>query len=79
MRSGFGWGTNLTNDFRDCSPAKNPLLEAFSLVCKVTRANGKPTVKLSDNLEKATGPQAEIERYMGVFGTEQISRQAVRI
>ena len=28
---------------------------AISLVCKVTRANGRPAVKLSDNPAKATG------------------------
>ena len=79
VRTGFGWGTNLTNDFRDCAPTRNPQLDAFSLVCKVTRANGQPTVKLSDNLEKATGPQSEIERYLEVFGSDQIRRQAVRV
>ncbi len=76
-RIGFGWGTNLTNDFRECAPTLNDQLSAFSLVCKVTQANGQPTIKLSDNLEKATGPQSEIERYMKIFGTEQIGRKAV--
>ena len=79
VRTGFGWGTNLTNDFRDCAPTPNSQLDAFSLVCKVTRANQRPTVKLSDNLEKATGPQSEIDRYLKVFGSDQISRQAVRV
>jgi nicotinate phosphoribosyltransferase len=76
-RIGFGWGTNLTNDFRECAPTLNDQLSAFSLVCKVTRANGRPTIKLSDNLEKATGPQSDIERYLKIFGTEQIGRKAV--
>ncbi len=78
-RIGFGWGTNLTNDFRECATTLNNQLSAFSLVCKVTRANGKPTIKLSDNLEKATGPQSELERYMDIFGTEQIGRKAVTV
>lgn len=76
-RVGFGWGTNLTNDFRSCSPSAHPGLDAFSLVCKVAQANGRATVKLSDNLEKASGPSHEIERYLRVFGNEQITRKAV--
>jgi nicotinate phosphoribosyltransferase len=43
-------------------------LTPFSLVCKATAANGQPTIKLSDNPAKATGPAAEIARYKRVFG-----------
>ena len=70
VRTSFGWGTNLTNDFRDCAPYPNDNLSAFSLVVKLTSANGEPTVKLSDNLAKATGPDSEIKRYLQVFGHE---------
>lgn len=76
-RIGFGWGTNLTNDFRQCAPVNIDQLSSFSLVCKVTSANGKPTVKLSDNLEKATGPSEEIERYKKLFGTDEIISKVV--
>ncbi|MFD0985751.1 nicotinate phosphoribosyltransferase [Methyloligella solikamskensis] len=69
VRMSFGWGTNLTNDFRGCDPDGGNALDPISLVCKVTEANGRPAVKLSDNPEKATGDAAEIERYMRVFGT----------
>ena len=62
----FGWGTLLTNDFRTLVPGDG--LAPFSLVCKAISANGKPTVKLSDNPEKAMGPAAEIARYKRVFG-----------
>ena len=61
----FGWGTLLTNDFRGLVP--NDALAPFSLVCKAVEANGKPTVKLSDNPRKAMGPASEIERYKRVF------------
>ncbi|MEY8803391.1 nicotinate phosphoribosyltransferase [Leisingera sp. XS_AS12] len=61
----FGWGTLLTNDFRGLVP--DDALAPFSLVCKAISANGRPTVKLSDNPEKAMGPAAEIERYKRVF------------
>lgn len=63
----FGWGTLLTNDFAGCY-ARNPLFRPFSMVCKVVGANGRPCVKLSDNVNKATGPREEIERYLRVFG-----------
>ncbi|SDX28828.1 nicotinate phosphoribosyltransferase [Ruegeria halocynthiae] len=62
----FGWGTLLTNDFRQLVP--NDALAPFSLVCKAVAANGNPTVKLSDNPEKAMGPADQIERYKRVFG-----------
>jgi nicotinate phosphoribosyltransferase len=38
------------------------------LVCKAVAANGRPTVKLSDNPNKAMGPADQIERYKRVFG-----------
>lgn len=79
VRLGFGWGTLLTNDLRDCAPVKNPGLDPISLVCKVTRANHRPTVKLSDNLEKASGPPELIERYRRVFGCRALERKALAV
>lgn len=70
VRMSFGWGTNLTNDFRGCDPDGTSGLEPISLVCKVTSVNGRPAVKLSDNPAKATGDPAEIARYLRVFGNE---------
>jgi len=69
----FGWGTLLTNDFRELVP--EDALAPFSLVCKAVSANGNPTVKLSDNPNKAMGPTDEIERYKRVFG---VGEQAVQ-
>jgi len=77
VRLSFGWGTHLTNDFRECSPVNNDQLRAISLVCKVTHANGKPTVKLSDNYDKATGPADQIEHYRNVFGQADMQRHTV--
>lgn len=70
VRMAFGWGTNLTNDFRNCAPRPTPGLDPISLVCKATSANGRPAVKLSDNPAKALGTEAEIARYLRVFGTK---------
>jgi len=66
VKVSFGWGTLLTNDFRGLVPGDK--LAPFSLVCKAVAANGRPTVKLSDNPLKAMGPPEEIERYKRVFG-----------
>jgi nicotinate phosphoribosyltransferase len=71
----FGWGTLLTNDFRGLVPGD--ALAPFSLVCKAVSANGRPTVKLSDNPEKAMGPPDEVERYKRVFGVGEQQRQPV--
>ena len=48
-------------------PAPGDALAPFSLVCKAVSANGRPTVKLSDNPAKAVGPAAEVEHYKRVF------------
>jgi nicotinate phosphoribosyltransferase len=69
IRFSAGWGTLLTNDFRDCHPRGEDTFEPISLVCKLTSANGIPTVKLSDNPSKATGPTEAIARYRNVFGS----------
>ena len=65
VKASFGWGTLLTNDFRGL--VKDDALAPFSLVCKAVSANGRPTVKLSDNPLKAMGPADEIARYKRVF------------
>ena len=66
VKVSFGWGTLLTNDFRGF--VKDDALAPFSLVCKAVAANGRPTVKLSDNPNKAMGPADQIDRYKRVFG-----------
>lgn len=77
VRMSFGWGTNLTNDFAGCAPSEIEGLKPISLVCKVSEANGRPAVKLSDNPKKATGEPAEVDRYLKFFGTEDRVEQAV--
>ncbi|MBB4101766.1 nicotinate phosphoribosyltransferase [Allorhizobium borbori] len=79
VRMSFGWGTNLTNDFAGCAPSEIAGLKPISIVCKVTEANGRPAVKLSDNPEKATGDPAEVERYLKFFGQEDRVAQPVRV
>lgn len=61
-----GWGTNLSND---CG------YKTLSLVMKATEANGQGLVKLSDNVNKATGKTEDVERFKRIFGYTNISSQ----
>lgn len=84
----FGIGTNLTNSFFECHPTptkKVPGLDltweeafrSFSIVCKTVEANGEPTVKLPNNINKATGQKKVIDQYLGIFGREGRIEQKV--
>ncbi|PWG17148.1 nicotinate phosphoribosyltransferase [Salibaculum griseiflavum] len=75
VKVSFGWGTMLTNDFKGLTAGDT--LAPFSLVCKAVEANGRPTVKLSDNPNKAMGPVDEIARYKRVFGVGEQERLEV--
>ncbi|KIC49613.1 nicotinate phosphoribosyltransferase [Tateyamaria sp. ANG-S1] len=77
VKVSFGWGTMLTNDFKGLT--RDDRLAPFSLVCKAVSANGFPTVKLSDNPNKAMGPEAEIERYKRVFGVGEQKKMDVLV
>lgn len=85
IRCGFGWGTNATNDFRDCDPRGGTDLNPISLVCKVTEVKNLKTggkvgaVKLSDNYTKATGPEEEIAYYREIFGHEGVADIPVEV
>jgi nicotinate phosphoribosyltransferase len=79
IRVSYGWGTNLTNDFRSCASRPMPLLDPISLVCKITSANGRPAVKISDNPGKATGDPATLARYLRVFGRTGRVEQPVTV
>ena len=77
MRLGYGWGTLLTNDFRGL--ADDGVLDPISIVCKVKAVNGRPAVKLSDNLTKAMGQKDEVARYRRVFGAEETAPMPVLV
>jgi nicotinate phosphoribosyltransferase len=77
IRFSAGWGTFLTNDFRDCNPQGDERFNPVSLVCKLNDVEGRPAVKLSDNDSKVLGPVSEVERYRRIFGVEGIAHAPV--
>jgi nicotinate phosphoribosyltransferase len=77
IRLSAGWGTLLTNDFRGCDPTGSTGFDPISLISKVSSVEGRPAVKLSDNLAKALGPADEIERYRRVFGMVGVNKVPV--
>jgi nicotinate phosphoribosyltransferase len=77
IRFSSGWGTFLTNDFRNCDPQGDGSFNPISLVCKLAEVEGRPAVKLSDNYAKAMGPPDEVERYRRILGVEGISNLPV--
>ena len=71
---GFGWGTSLTFD-TGYSPEES--IKPLSIVIKLVEAAGKPVVKLSDNIQKAIGEPAAIQRALHVFGSNGRTSQDV--
>lgn len=65
IKVSYGWGTSLTND-TVVIPEIGYM--PLSIVVKPSEAQGVSTVKLSDNLTKATGREEDIERMKRIFG-----------
>lgn len=61
-----GWGTTLSND--------TGLATFGSFVVKAIEADGHPLAKLSNNLDKASGDPAAIERFKRIHGYENTER-----
>ncbi len=79
IRFSCGWGTLLTNDFRNCNPQGGEGFNPLGLVCKLSDVDGRPTVKLSDNPSKALGEPQEAERYRRIFGIAGVADAPVFI
>lgn len=74
MKVSDGWGTNLTNDLFANVWQNGLWYGPLSLVVKPILADGHHLVKLSDNLAKATGDPATIERYKLAAGYTNTDR-----
>ncbi|KAF2755078.1 nicotinate phosphoribosyltransferase [Pseudovirgaria hyperparasitica] len=66
----FGVGTFLTNDFENKTD-KNKKSVPLNIVIKIASVEGRNAVKISDNIGKNTGNQAEVDRVKRVLGYEE--------
>lgn len=69
----------MTNHFRGCDPASGYGLDPISVVAKVTSANGRPAVKLSDNLAKRPATGTKSLAILRIFGKAGMVRRGVAV
>ncbi|TEB25116.1 nicotinate phosphoribosyltransferase [Coprinellus micaceus] len=62
----FGIGTHFTNDFKKVSSGKQEKSKALNMVIKLADVDGKPCIKLSDDLTKHTGDKVTLD-YVNVL------------
>lgn len=68
----FGIGTFFTNDFCHISdPAKKS--KPMNIVMKISKVNGRPAVKLSDNIGKNTGDAEEVQRAKAMLDYKELT------
>ncbi|EPQ59135.1 nicotinate phosphoribosyltransferase, partial [Gloeophyllum trabeum ATCC 11539] len=64
----FGIGTWLTNDFKKASSGGKEQSLALNMVIKLSEVDGKPCVKISDEIMKNTGDPNEVKQAKLTFG-----------
>ncbi|KAI0059188.1 nicotinate phosphoribosyltransferase [Artomyces pyxidatus] len=64
----FGIGTYLTNDYRSLSSGGKERSKALNMVIKLASVDGKPCIKISDDLMKNTGDLETVHRVKDIFG-----------
>lgn len=77
--AGFGVGTSFTNDFR--KHGSEDKSKPLNIVIKLDSVEGKPVVKISDELTKNTGDPAEVlavKRRFGIPTSTHLSRDVVK-
>ena len=72
LRPSFGVGTFFTNDFRLASNMSQKS-KPMNIVIKVSKAQGNPCVKISDDMNKNTGDKAKVMEVKTRLGYEEKS------
>ncbi|KAI0636175.1 nicotinate phosphoribosyltransferase [Trametes polyzona] len=68
LKCSFGIGTSLSNDFTKISSGGKEKSRALNMVIKLSSVDGKPTVKISDEITKNTGDPETVRRVKEIFG-----------
>ncbi|KDQ13432.1 hypothetical protein BOTBODRAFT_33453 [Botryobasidium botryosum FD-172 SS1] len=63
----FGVGTSLTNDFKKKSD-KRETSKPLNIVIKLVEMDGKPCIKISDDISKVTGDKKAVEEARSALG-----------
>jgi len=70
FKASFGIGTNFTNDFTKASSGGSEPSKALNIVIKIFSIEGKPCVKISDELTKNTGNREavkDVKKRLGII------------
>ncbi|KAM5544591.1 hypothetical protein V8D89_001489 [Ganoderma adspersum] len=73
----FGIGTSLTNDFKRTSSRGAERSKALNMVIKLSSVEGKPTVKISDEITKNTGDPATVQYVKKLFNIPITDKDAI--
>ncbi|TDL21416.1 nicotinate phosphoribosyltransferase [Rickenella mellea] len=64
----FGIGTFFTNDFRSISSGGKSKSRALNMVIKLSSVDGKPCIKISDEITKNTGDRETVNEVKALYG-----------